>query len=389
MKTFKNASGGGFEIVADGKTRKSTSIINLIGLIISSLQEELAISIDIGKEILATKGIKLVETGTGNTYKIQVLEGAKLLKEFVGTDARIDALRYFASTLQKATMKSILNSGDYQIKMNIEAGNGQTDGASGSGSTNSGSSTTGGGTVTPAPIGTPPTSAEVQQMIQTKTDEMVLNPEKESMMGNAKVVNVASYQIQKSDSFLAVVQSLDAVSNALFLPNLVENQQIDLILMVENSQGATLSALSGSDFYDGENPTQTSTKTLAKGTYHLVSLFHEGTTRHYVLDLKGPKGDKGVKGEKGDLVDSFRIIRQNYTIQSGDKRLIAYHAENLLVITVPSNVQQAQFEVYNSSPNPLTVVLEGQTDPLAVIPANQRRVADLDIPNGRMEFIAI
>ncbi len=386
MKTFKNASGGGFEIVADGKTRKSTSIINLIGLIVSSLQEELAISIDIGKEILATKGIKLVETGTGNSYKIQVLEGAKLLKEFVGTDARIDALRYFASTLQKATMKSILNSGDYQIKMNIEAGNGQTDGASGSGSTNSGSSTTGGATVTPAPIGTPPTSAEVQQMIQTKTDEMVLNPEKESMMGNAKVVNVASYQIQKSDSFLAVVQSLDTVSNALFLPNLVENQQIDLILMVENSQGATLSASIGSDFYDGENPTQTSTKTLAKGTYHLVSLFHEGTTRHYVLDLKGPKGDKGAKGDVGD---SFRIIRQNYTIQPGDKRLIAYHAENLLVITVPSNVQQAQFEVYNSSPNPLTVVVEGQNDPLAVIPANQRRVADLDIPNGRMEFIAI
>jgi hypothetical protein len=133
--------------------------------------------------------------------------------------------------------------------MNIEAGNGQTDGASGSGSNNSGSSTTGGGTVTPAPIGTPPTSAEVQQMIQTKTDEMVLNPEKESMMGNAKVVNVASYQIQKSDSFLAVVQPSDAVSNALFLPNLVENQQIDLILMVENSQGATLSASSGSNFY--------------------------------------------------------------------------------------------------------------------------------------------
>jgi hypothetical protein len=368
MKTFKNASGGGFEIIADSKTRKSTSIINLIGLIISSLQEGVAVSIDIGKEILATKGIKLVETGAGNNYKIQILEGTKLLKEFVGTDARIDALRYFANTLQKATMKSILISGDYQIKMNVEAGSGQTDGTSGSGSTNSGSSSTGGGTVTPTPIVTHPTNAEVQQMIQNKTDEMVLNPEKESMIGNAKVVNSTSYQIQKSDTFLVIGTPTENVSNALFLPNLNENQQIDLTLVIENVQGTTISSSNGSDFYEGENSTQTSTKNLVKGTYRIFSLFYAASTRHYVFDLKGAKGDKGTKGdkgEKGDVGDSVKIIRQNYTIQPGDKRIVAYHAENVLVITVPQNVQQAQFEVYNGSANPLSVVLEGQSDPLA------------------------
>lgn len=489
MKIFKNASGGGFEVVANGKTRKYTSIINLIGLIISSLQEQLAVSVDIGKAVLPVKGILFSESGSGNAYKIQVLEGTKLLKEFLGTNAQIDALRYMASTLQKANMKSILNSGDYQIKLSADTGNSQNNGSGtgNSGSSGTGSNAGGGNTSNPtetlasqvvgvigstlqlmqqlnpklffessgdfelsgsqngatiyfhdgqqiddpyfkltlkdsnltfAVVNTAarpvkiyletdflmdvlveshvmvygtnglyrstkldyPSNSEIQAMIQTKIDELVQNPEKESMIGNAKLVNAASYQIQKSDSFLVVGVLTEGISNALFLPNVGQNQQVDLTLMIENPQGATLSVSNGGLFYDGVVPSIPTTKTLTKGVYRIISLFDGVATRHYLLDLKGPKGDTG---------ESFKIIRQNYTVQPGDKKLIAYHAENLLVITVPQNVQQAQFEVYNGSANPLSVVLEGQNDPLAVIPATQRRVADLDIPNGRMEFIVV
>ncbi len=390
MKIFKNGSNEGFEVVFNGKTKKYTSIINLIGLIINALRDEEDFSVDVGKAVLITKGIKLIESGSGNTYKVQVIEGSKILKEFLSEDSRIDALRYFASILQKFDKKNILNGGEYQIKMSADFTDGQNNETpTGGGST--GGDNNGGSENPTLPI-VPPTQAEVQQMIQSKTDDVVLNPEKESMIGNAKVVNVASYQVLKSDSFLVIGTPTENVSSALFLPNLNENQQIDLTLVVENTQGTTLSITNGSAFYEGENPTESSTKTLAKGTYRIVSLLHGTSTRHYVFDLKGAKGDKGTKGdkgEKGDVGDSFKIIRQNYTIQPGDKRIIAYHAENVLVITVPQNVQQAQFEVYNGSANPLSVVLEGQNDPLAVIPANQRRVADLDILNGRMEFIAI
>lgn len=489
MKIFKNASGGGFEVIADGKTRKYTSIINLIGLIISSLQEQLVVSVDIGKAVLPVKGILFLETGSGSTYKIQILEGTKLLKEFLGANAQIDALRYMASTLQKTNMKSILNNGDYQIKLSADTGNNQNNGGGtgNSGSSGTGSNAGGGSTSNPTEtlasqvvgvIGsTPqlmqqlnpklffessgdfelsgsqngatiyfhdgqqiddpyfkltlkdsnltfavvnttarpvkvyheteflmdvlgeshvmvygtnglyrstkldyPSSADIQAMIQNKIDELVQNPEKESMIGHAKLVNAASYQIQKSDSFLVVGIPTEGISNALFLPNVGQNQQVDLTLMIENPQGATLSVSNGGVFYDGVVSSIPTTKTLTKGVYRIISLFDGAATRHYLLDLKGPKGDTG---------ESFKIIRQNYTVQPGDKKLIAYHAENVLVITVPQNVQQAQFEVYNGSMNPLSVVLEGQSDPLAVIPANQRRVADLDIPNGRMEFIAI
>ncbi len=489
MKTFKNASGGGFEVVANGKTRKYTSIINLIGLIISSLQEQLAVSVDIGKAVLPVKGILFSESGSDSAYKIQILEGTKLLKEFLGANAQIDALRYMASTLQKTNMKSILNNGDYQIKLSADTGNNQNNGGGtgNSGSSGTGSNAGGGNTSNPTEIlasqvvgvigSTPqlmqqlnpklffessgdfelsgsqngatiyfhdgqqiddpyfkltlkdgnltfavvntaarhvkvyleteflmdvlgeshvmvygtnglyrstkldyPSNLEIQAMIQTGIDELVQNPEKESMIGHAKLLTTASYQIQKSDSFLVVGVPTEGISNALFLPNVGQNQQVDLTLMIENPQGATLSVSNGGVFYDGVVPSIPTTKTLTKGVYRIISLFDGTTTRHYLLDLKGPKGDTG---------ESFKIIHQNYTVQPGDKKLIAYHAENVLVITVPQNVQQAQFEVYNGSMNPLSVVLEGQSDPLAVIPANQRRVADLDIPNGRMEFIAI
>lgn len=485
MKIFKNASGGGFEIVADGKTRKYVSIINLINLMINFLQDGLAVSVEVGKELITSKGVKLVDFGS----KTQVWEGSKLMKEFSGVNARIDALRYLASMLQKTNMKSILNNGDYQIKLSENTGSNQNNGGGTENSGNSGTGSNAGSGNTPTPTETLasqvvgvigsmpqlmqqlnpklffessgdfellgsqngatiyfhdgqqiddphfkltlkdgnltfavvntaarpvkvyletellmdvlgeshvmiygtnglyrstqldyPSNSEIQAMIQTKIDELVQNPEKESMIGNAKVVNDASYQIQKSDSFLVVGVPTEGISNALFLPNVSQNQQLDLTLMIENPQGATLSVSNGGVFYDGVVPSVPTTKTLQKGVFRIISLFDGTTTRHYVLDLKGPKGDSG---------ESFKIIRQNYTVQPGDKKLIAYHAENVLVITVPQNVQQAQFEVYNGSANPLSVVLEGQTDPLAVIPANQRRVADLDIPNGRMEFIVV
>ncbi|MFN3849609.1 MAG: hypothetical protein ACK4NY_09280 [Spirosomataceae bacterium] len=482
MRIFKNAPGGGFEIVADGKTRKYTSIINLINLMINFLQDGFTVSVDVGREATTSKGLKMVDLNT----KTQILGGSKLLKEFVGPNARIDSLRYMASILQKSNMKSILNEGDYQIKFETEEGSGQSNSGS-NGSVGSGSNTGGGSTTNPTETiasqvvnviaSTPqlmqqlnpklffessgdfellgsqngatiyfhdgqqiddphfklrlkdgnltfavvntsarpvkvylesqflmdivgknhvmvyginglyrsagldyPTEAEIMGAIQHKTDELVLNPEKESMIGSAKLVNTASYQIQKSDSFLVVGVPYEGFSNALFLPNVSQNQQVDLTLLIENPQGATLSVSNGGVFYDGVMPLVPNTKTLAKGVYRVVSLFDGTATRHYLLDLKGPKGDTG---------ESFKIIRQNYTVQPGDKKLIAYHAENVLVITVPQNVQQAQFEVYNGSANPLSVVLEGQNDPLAVIPANQRRVADLDIPNGRMEFIGV
>jgi hypothetical protein len=482
MKIFKNASGGGFEVIADGKTRKYTSIINLINLMINSLQDGLAISVEVGKENITSKGSRMVDLST----KSQIFEGSKIMKEFTGTNARIEALRYLASTLQKASMKNVLNSGDYQIKLSAniagDSNNGGSSGNSGFGNSTGGGSTSTStetlasqvvgvigstpqlmqqlnpklffessgdfelmgnqngatiyfhdgqqiddpsfkltlkdGSLTFAVVNTSarpvkvyhgsaflfevlgeshvmiyginglyrstkldyPSTSEIQAMIQSKIDELVQNPEQESMVGNAKVVNDASYQIQKSDSFLVVGVPTEGISNALFLPNVSQNQQVDLTLIIENPQGATLSVSNGGVFYDGVMPLVTTTKTLAKGVYRIVSLFDSAATRHYLLDLKGPKGDTG---------ESFKIIRQNYTVQPGDKKLIAYHAENFLVITVPQNVQQAQFEVYNGSANPLSVVLEGQTDPLAVIPANQRRVADLDIPNGQMKFIVV